>query len=85
MTTISVTEDVKEKLLRVAAELQLKRGHHVDLNEALSFLIDQRERNVELLEEVCKPIPEAKEAIDELLKERKQDELRLERKIGNRH
>jgi predicted CopG family antitoxin len=84
MTTISVTDDVKEKLLKVASELQLKRGRRVDLNEALNFLIDQREKNVELLEEACKPMVGAKEALEELQTERKHDELRLERKIGSR-
>jgi predicted CopG family antitoxin len=85
MTTISVTEDVKQKLLKVASELQLKLGRRVNLNEALSFLVDQREKNVQLLEEACKPIIGAKEALEELQTERKHDEIRLERKIGNRH
>jgi predicted CopG family antitoxin len=85
MTTISVTEDVKQKLLKVASELQLKLGRRVDLNEALSFLVGQREKNVQLLEEACKPIIGAKEALEELQTERKHDEIRLERKIGNRH
>ena len=85
MTTISVTEDVKQKLLKVASELQLKLGRRVNLNEALSFLVGQREKNVQLLEEACKPIIGAKEALEELQTERKHDEIRLERKIGNRH
>jgi predicted CopG family antitoxin len=83
-TTISVTEDVKQKLRKIASELQLKLGRRVDLNEALSFLIDQREKNVQLLEEACKPITGAKEALEELQMDRKHDEVRLERKIGNR-
>ena len=85
MTTISVSEDVKKKLLRVASELQIKRGRRVDLNEALSFLVDQREKNPQLLEEACKPISGAQEAIEELKSERKVDETRLERKISHRH
>ena len=85
MTTISVSEEVKQKLLRVASELQMKRGRRVDLNEALSFLVDQREKNPQLLEEACKPMSGAKEAIEELRRERKVDEARLERKIGHRH
>ena len=80
MTTISVTEDVKQKLLEVASELQIKLGHRVDLNEALRFLVDQREKKPQLLEEACKPTVSADEAIEELQKERKLDESRLERK-----
>ncbi len=85
MTTISVSEDVKKKLLRIASELQMKRGRRVDLNEALSFLVDQRGKNPQLLEEACKPMSGAKEAIEELKREREVDETRLERKISRRH
>jgi hypothetical protein len=84
MTTISVT-DVKQKLLEVASELQIKLGHRVDLNEALRFLVDQRENNLHLLEEACKPVAGAKEAIEELQKEQKLDETRLEKKISRRN
>jgi len=85
MTTISVTEDVKQKLLKVASELQIKLGHRVDLNEALRYLVDQREKNPELLNEACKPLIGAREAIEELQMERKLDEKRLERKTSYRH
>jgi predicted CopG family antitoxin len=85
MTTISVTEDVKQKLLKVASELQIKLCRRVDLNEALRFLVDQREKNPQLLEEACKPTVGAEKTIEELQKERKLDETRLERKISHRH
>ena len=85
MTTISVTEDVKEKLLKVASELQIKMGRRVDLNDALRFLVDQREKNPRLLEEACSPITGVKEALEELESERKIDDERLERKISHRH
>jgi predicted CopG family antitoxin len=45
MTTISVTEDVKEKLLRMASWLQIRFGRGVNLNEAIRFLISQRKNN----------------------------------------
>jgi predicted CopG family antitoxin len=85
MTTISVTEDVKQKLLKVASELQIKLGHRVDLNEALRFLVEQREKNPQLLNEACKPLVGAREAVEELQSERKLDEQRLERKISRRY
>jgi hypothetical protein len=84
MTTISVSEDVKAKLLKVASGLQIKLGRRVDLNEALSFLVDQQKKNPKLLEEACSPMLGAQEAIDELERERKLDETRLERKISRR-
>ncbi len=86
MTTISVTEDVKEKLLKVASELQIKTGRRVDLNDALRFLVDQREKkNPRLLDEACSPTSGVKEALGELETERKIDDDRLERKISHRH
>ena len=85
MPTISVTEDVKQKLLKVASELEIKLGRRVDLNEALRFLVDQREKNPQLLEEACSPTLGAKEAVEELERERKLDEAKLERKISRSH
>jgi len=84
MTTISVTDEVKEKLLKIASELQIKLGRRVDLDEALRFLIGEREKKPWLLEEACKPLSGGKEMLDELYRERKLDEERLERKIGGR-
>ena len=85
MTTISVTDDVKDKLLKVASELQIKLGRRVDLNEAIRFLMMEKERKPNLLDEACSPVPDAEEALRELQAERKLDEGRLERKTGVGH
>ena len=85
MTTISVTDDVKQKLLRIASKLQIKLGRRVDLNEALRFIISEKERNPHLLDEACKPLTDAEGALKELYAERKLDEERLERKTSPRH
>jgi len=82
MTTISVTEEVKEKLLRIASEFQIKLGRRVDLDEALRLLMAERERKPDLLDEACSPMPGAEEAVRDLHEERKRDESRLERKTG---
>ena len=81
---ITVTEDVKQKLLNVASELQIKLGRRVDLNEAVRFLIDHRAKNAHLLEEACKPTVGQTEAAKELHRERKLDETRFGRKISPR-
>jgi len=85
MTNISVTDDVKEKLLKIASELQIRLRRRVDLNEAIRFLISEGEKRPHLLEEACKPIRGVEEALKELYVERELDEKRLERKIGARH
>lgn len=88
VTTIAVSDDVKARLLRVASELQIRFGRRVNLNEALNYLLSERERvkNPRLLEEACKPVPDAervaRKAVDELYRERGLDEERLERKHG---
>ena len=66
MTTRSVTEDVKEKLLKVASELQIELGRRVDLNDALRFLVEQREKKARLLNEACSPTSGVNEALQEL-------------------
>lgn len=85
MTTISVTEEVKKKLLKIASELQIRLGRRVDLDEALRYLLREREKKPWLLEKACKPLSGSEEMLEELHKERKLDEGRLERKIGGRH
>ncbi len=67
MTTISVTEDVKKRLLLVASELQVRWGRRVDLNDAIRYLIDERGGRPELLDEACRPAPDADRALDEIL------------------
>ena len=80
-TTISVTEDVKEALLRVASELQLRLGRRVDLNEAIRYLL-LRDKRPELLEEACRPVPGFEDAYRELMGERRRDEEEARRKYG---
>lgn len=85
MTTISVTGDVKDRLLKIASELQIKLGRRVDLNEALRLLILEKERDPDLLDQACIQTPNAGEALRELRAERRLDEGRLERKAVARH
>jgi predicted CopG family antitoxin len=82
MTTIAVTDEVKEKLLKIASELQIKLGRRVSFDEALEYLLNEREKKPRLLEEAGKPTPEGEEALEELYRKRGLDEKRLERKVG---
>ncbi len=77
MTTIMVRDEVKKDLLKYATELQLKLGHRVDYNEAIKHLLMDRCKHPALLEEACKPIPGADEAIAELMAERRRDDPEL--------
>lgn len=82
MSTISVTEDVKEALLKIASELQLKLGRRVDLNEAIRYLLTKGIKRPELLEQACRPIAGFDDAYKELRKERMEDEERARRKYS---
>jgi len=73
MNTISVTEDVKEALLKIASELQLKLGRRVDLNEAIRYLLTKGIKRPDLLEKACRPISGFEDAYKELRKERMKD------------
>jgi hypothetical protein len=72
-------------MLKIASELQIRLRRRVDLNEAIRFLISEKEKKPHLLEEVCKPIPEVERALKELYAERELNEKRLKLKIGVRH
>lgn len=77
MSTISVTEDVKKALLKIASELQLKWGRRVDLNEAIRYLIARGVKRPDLLERACQPIPGFEEAYKELKEERARGKFSL--------
>ena len=49
MTTITISEKTRQALLKVAAELQSKRGEKVNYQDAIEYLILKSKRNPELL------------------------------------
>jgi len=79
MPTISVSEDVKQELLRFASELQMKLERRVDFDEAIKFLRRNRKgKNPKLLMAACVSGNE-EEILNELYGERKEDEGRYSR------
>jgi hypothetical protein len=75
---IRVSKDVKEKLVKIAAELQLDRGKRVSLNEAVEYLITfyyeenkKSQRNAQLLFFL---LGSAKGIREELERSRREDE-----------
>ncbi|MGC9069613.1 MAG: hypothetical protein ACP5IZ_11685 [Thermoprotei archaeon] len=82
MTTISITNDVKKELLKLAAGLQLKYGRRLDFNDTIRYLLNRSKKKPELLEEACRSIPEFKEVYGTLRDERRKDEERAKRKFS---
>lgn len=85
MTTISISEYTKKRLLIVAGELQSKLGKKVDFNDVINHLLNLYEnskRSPELFKRFATPIKGVsfKELYDELIRERELDEERTQGK-----
>lgn len=85
MTTVYMDEETKKELAKLAGELQQQSGEKTNFDDAIRFLIDfykRKRKKQALFEEFTKPVPGVsfENAYEELQKERKQDEERLERK-----
>jgi len=79
MTTIAVDDDVRDELLKISAELQMKLGRRVNYNDVIRYLIGKKRVRPELLDEFVVEGLDSGEGIEELRMERKRDEERLER------
>jgi len=85
-TTISISDEARRNLLKVAAELQANLGERVDYDRVIRYLLSRVIRNESLLREACSPVPiGAEELRGELRKGRKEDrrqEEALERRYS---
>lgn len=85
-TTISISDEARKHLLKVAAELQAKLGERVDYDRVIRYLLSRVTRNEGLLREACAPVPvRAGELKAELRKGRSEDrsqEEALERRYS---
>ncbi|MCX6648948.1 MAG: hypothetical protein NTV61_06115 [Candidatus Bathyarchaeota archaeon] len=79
MTTIAVDNDVRDELLKISAELQMKLGRRVNYNDVIRYLIGKKRIRPELLDEFVVEGLDSKEGLEELRKDRQMDEERLER------
>ncbi len=54
-TTITISDDLKRELLKVAAKLQASSGQKVDYDDVLRFLVSKATRNIDLFRQACSP------------------------------
>jgi len=54
-TTITVSEELKRELLKVAAQLQASKGEKIDYEDVLRYLIQRATRNLDLFHQACIP------------------------------
>ena len=78
ITTITIDDKTKEELLKVAAQLQIKRKEKINYDTTIKFLLEnyQKKRDIEKFRKACKRVRnlDVKEVLDELFLERKSDE-----------
>ncbi len=79
MTTIAVDDDVRDELLKISAELQMRLGRRVNYNDVIRYLIGKKKVRPELLDEYVVEGLDSKEGLEELRIERRRDEEKLER------
>lgn len=79
MTTIAVDDDVRDDLLRISAELQLKLGRRVNYNDVLRYLLTSHGKRPECLKKAVIKGLDSNNLIQELRNERIKDEKKLER------
>jgi hypothetical protein len=78
-TTISISDDLKKQLLKVAADIQARTGEKVDYAEAVRYLISRVARDEQLFKQACAPVDvDASRMTEELRKGRAEDKKREE-------
>ncbi len=79
MTTITIDNETKEELLKIAAKLQIQVKKKINYNEAIKFLISnlKNKKNQEKFRKACEQIKDIdiNEVLDELYLERRKDEF----------
>lgn len=84
-TTITVSERTRKELLRVAAELQAKRGEKVGYEEVIQYLLTRTRRNPELLKIATAPTGVTSEELQRTLKEGRAEDRRHEEELERRY
>lgn len=81
MTTITIDDDTKEDLLKVAAQLQIKRKEKINYDTTIKYLLEnyQKKRDEIKFRRACEKVENinTNEVLEELYLERKRDEPTL--------
>ncbi len=84
-TTITISERTRRELLRVAGELQMKRGKKVDYEEVIEFLLTKSRRDEGLLMAAVRPTGRSSAELREALLQGRAEDRRGEEELENRH
>ena len=85
MTTITISEKTRNELLKIAAELQLKRGEKVDYEDVIEYLILKAQRNLMLFRRATEPKGVSSEELQRTLREGREEDRRHEESLERRY
>ena len=77
-TTITISDDLKKELLKVAARLQASSGQRVDYDDVLRFLVSKATRNLDLFREACAPTGVSSAQLRKQLRKGREEDKRKE-------
>lgn len=81
MTIITIEDETKEELLKVAAQLQNRRREKINYDTTIKFLLEnyQKIKDQERLRQACQKVEgiNVDEVLEELYEERRKDEISL--------
>ena len=84
-TTITISEDLRRELLRVAAKLQASRGEKIDYDDVLRFLVRNATRNMDLFHQACTPTGVSSKQLARDLREGRSLDRKRERALEQRY
>ncbi len=80
-TTITISEDLKRDLLKVAAQLQAQRGEKIDYDDVLRFLVRRATRNLDLFRQACSPTGASSKQLAQQLRKGREEDRKRERSL----
>ncbi len=77
-TRITISDDLKGELLKVAAQLQASSGQKVDYDDVLRFLVSKATRNLDLFRQACSPTRASSAELRKQLRRGREEDKRKE-------
>ncbi len=77
-TTITISDDLKRELLKVAARLQASSGQKVDYDDVLRFLVGKATRNIDLFRQACSPTGASSAELRKQIRKGREEDKRKE-------
>ncbi len=84
-TTITISDDLKRELLKVAAQLQASRGEKIDYDDVLRYLVRKTRRNMDLFREACTPTGTSSRQLAEELKRGRSVDRKRDQSLEHRY